>query len=228
MAAGAPSDTTVDPDGPGRVAKAAVATSAALQLGSVTVVVILRLLADDTVGDRLGVLPLGAVYGLPAVLAALSFRRRPRLLLAAGVASLVLAVFPFSLHSFVFGPVGLVYLVVQSRWPTPPQDGHRAAAVAVVVPLLLLLAFIALLWHEDPLCYARHDTGEVTIDRDPGQVMSGSQIIEPGSGIVERGCSSDTVVWWEAASSLALSGGALAAAIYLTRPTPGASGRWQA
>lgn len=221
MATGAPSDTTVEPHGPGRVAKAAVATSAALQLGSVTVVVALRLLADDAVGDRLGVLPLGAVYGLPAVLAGLSFRRRPRLLLAAGVASLVLAVFPFSLHSFVFGPVGLVYLVVQPRWPTPPHGGQRAAAVAVVVPVLLLLAFIAFLWHEDPICYARHDTGEVTIDRDPGQVTSGSMTIEPGSGIVERGCSGDTVVWWEAASSLALSGGALAAAIYLTRPTNG-------
>lgn len=98
----------------------------------------------------------------------------------------------------------------------------------MIVPLLLLFAFVALLWHEDPICYARHASGEVTIDRDPGSITSGTETIEPRSGIVERGCSSDTVVWWEAATSLALSGGSLAAATYLTRRTPDAGGRGQA
>jgi hypothetical protein len=188
-----------------------------VQLGGVVTVLVLRLLADDVVGDRLGVLPLAAVYGLPAVLAATAFRRRPALLLAAGIASLVLAVFPFSLHSFVFGPVGLVYLITYPSWPRPRQ-GNRAAAVVVVVPVLLVLAFVALIWHDDPICYSRDVSGDVTIDRDPGPVTSGSQTIEADSDVVETGCSSDTVVWWEALTSLALSSAALAAAVSLTAP----------
>ncbi|MQB01921.1 MAG: hypothetical protein GEU78_16885 [Actinobacteria bacterium] len=219
MAPEAPSgDTTVDVGGPGQISKIAVATSAVVQFGVVVAVLVLRLLADGAVGDRLGALPLAAIYGVPAMLAALAFRRRPPLLLAAGIASLVLAIFPFSLHSFVFGPVGLIYLIAYPSWSTP-QHGNRAAAVAVIVPLLLLLAFVALIWHDDPTCYSRNASGDVTIDRDPGPITSGSQTIEADSDIVETGCSSDTVVWWEALTSLTLTGGALAAATYLTGPS---------
>lgn len=218
MAVETPSgDATVDVDGPGRATRIAVAISAVVQLGGVVAVLVLRLLADGAVGDQLGALPLAAVYGLPAVLAASAFRRRPSLLLAAGIASLVLAVFPFSLHSFVFAPVGLVYLIAYPRWPSP-RNGNQAAAAAVVVPLLLVLAFVALIWHDDPICYSRNTFNDVTIDRDPGPITSGSQTIEADSDVVEAGCSSDTVVWWEALTSLTLTGGALAAAAYLTAP----------
>lgn len=209
----------MDAEGPGSVARAAVATGAAVQLGAIVVVLIMGVVGDGAVGDRLGVVPLAAVYGLPGVLALLALRRRGPLLLAAGVASLVLAVVPFSLHSFVFGPVGLVYLVAYVRWPAPRHSG-RSAAAAVAVPVLLIAAFLSLVWHEDPICYAKDASGEVTIDRNPDDVMSGTQTIEAGSDIVERGCSSDTVVWWEAIMSLALSGVALGAAIHLVEPSP--------
>lgn len=198
--------------------RGAVAASAAVHLGGVVALAVLRLLADGAVGDRLGVVPLAAVYGLPAVLAALAFVGRPQLLLAAGIATLALAVFPFSLHSFVLGPVGIVYLVASTRWQTPDR-GQGAAVAAGVVPLLLVGAFVALLWHEDPVCYTKDASGQVTVDRDPGPISSGSETIGPDSDVVERGCSSDTVVWWEALTSLALSGGALAAAILLTGPS---------
>jgi hypothetical protein len=194
-----------------------VATVAAVHLGGILVVLALRFLSEGAVGGRLGVLPVAAVYGLPALLAALAFRQRPPLLLAAGVASLVLAVFPFSLHSFVYGPVGLIYIIGYARWPTPHHDAKRSAAAAALVSLLLVAAVVALIWHEDPICYSKDTSGEVTVDRDPDPVTSGSQTIEADSGIVETGCSSDTVVWWEALTSLALTGGALAAAIQLTR-----------
>lgn len=212
-----PPDSAAPPRA-GRAATTAVTIGAVVQLGSVLAVLALGFLAGDAVGDRLGAVPLAAVYGLPAVLAALALRRRPALLLAAGIASLVLAVFPFSLHSFVFGPIALVYLVAYARWPKTDHAGKRTATVAMVVPLLLVMAFVALIWHEDPICYTKTASGEVTIDRDPGTVTSGSQTIEADSDIVETGCSSDTVVWWEALSSLALSGAALAVGLYLTAP----------
>jgi hypothetical protein len=60
--------------------------------------------------------------------------------------------------------------------------------------------------HEDPACYVRHASGEVIVDRNAGDVMTGSQSIAAGSDVVERGCTSDTVVGWEAAGSVALSG----------------------
>lgn len=224
MAPGTPGDMT-DVGSPAHAPRIAVAIGAVAQLGGVVAILVLRLLADGAVGDRLGAVPLAAVYGLPAVLAAAAFRRRPALLLPAGIASLVLAVFPFSLHSFLFGPVGFTYLIAYPRWPSP-RNGNQAAAVAVVVPLLLVLAFAALVWHDDPICYARTASGDVTIDRDPGPITSGSQTIEADSDVVETGCSSDTVVWWEALTSLTLTGGALAAASYLTSSRhlrPGAS-----
>ena len=164
--------------------------------------------------------PISAVYGLPAVLAVLAVRGRGSLLLAAGTTSLVLAVLPFSLHSFLFGPIGVTYLLVYARWSTRQRDGSRSAAVGVGVPLLLVAAFLVLVVHDDPICYTRHASGEVTIDRDPDQVTSEALTIEAGSDVVERGCFGDTVVWWEAAASLALSASALTTAMLLSRDPP--------
>lgn len=207
--------TGVEPASPGRAARTAAGTCAVVQLGAVVAVLALGALSDGSIGDRLGAAPLAAVYGLPAVLALLALRGRGPLLLPAGVASLVLAVFPFSLHSFVFGPIGIIYLLAYARWPTHQHAGSRSAVAALVVPLLLVGAFAALIVHDDPICYSKDASGQVTIEPDPGDVMSGTQTIEPGSDVVERGCSSDRVVWWEATVSLALTAAALAAAVLL-------------
>lgn len=181
-------------------------------------VLVLRGASDGAAGDRFGGLALAIVYALPAVLALLALRDRRPLLLPAGIGSLVLAVVPFSLHSFLWGPVGIIYLVTYAMWPSHQHAGSRSVAAAVIAPFLLLAAFFALILHDDPICYTRYQSGEVTVDHDPEQVMSGSQTIEAGSDVEERGCSSDTVVWWEAAVSVAFSGTALAAGLLLVQP----------
>ncbi len=107
-----PSDTGpttgAEPASPGPVARTAASTCAVVQLGAVVAVLALGALSDGAVGDRLGAVPLAAVYG--------------------------------------------------------------------------------------PICCSKDAIGQVTLERDPGEVMSGTQTIEPGSDVVERGCSSDRVV----------------------------------
>lgn len=194
-----------------------VVAGAVLQLAGVGAVLVLRLVNGDAVDSGLGIVAMAAVYGLPGVFALLGLRRRWPLLLAAGIASLVLAVVPFSLHSFVFGPVGVAYLVACGLWPGPRPGPGRTAAVAAVVPALLLVAFVALLWHDDPMCYERHTDGTVVVHRDAESLTSGTETIESDSDVVERGCSSDSIVWWEAATSLALAAAALGVGVGLTR-----------
>jgi hypothetical protein len=60
----------------------------------------------------------------------------------------------------------------------------------------------------------------VVIDRNPPEeALSGATILEPDSEVVARGCTSDTVVWWEALASLGLSGTALTTSTALIRPS---------
>ena len=166
--------------------------------------------------------PLTALYLMPAVLAGLAVRARPSLLLAAGSTSLVLALAGFSLHSFVFLPVAVVYVVAHSQGERRP--GWMRLAPVLLCPPLLVAGLSVLFLHDDPACYLRHGSGEVTVDRSPGDVATGSRggtghavrsSIAAGSGVVGRGCTSDTVVGWEAAGSVALSGLALATALGL-------------
>lgn len=202
-----------------------VVAGAVLQLAGVGAVLVLRVVGGDAVDGGLGGAAMATVFGLPGVMALLGLRRRWPLLLAAGIASLALAVVPFSLHSLVFGPVGVAYLVACGLWRGPRPGPARTAAVAAVVPALLLVAFGALLWHEDPMCYERHTDGSVVVHRDAESVTSGTQTVEADSDVVERGCSSDSVVWWEAATSLALAAAALGIGVALTagrRPAAGA------
>lgn len=199
--------------------RAVAIVAATVHLGGVAALVVVGLVADPPLLDPLGPITVGAVYGAPALLAALGLRDRRPLLLAAAASSMVLAVVPFSVHSFVLGPVGLVYAIAFTTVPGEPggpSDSRsvvRAVGVVIGCPLLLIGALLALFVHEDPACYTRVESGEVTIERDPGDVMSEPHSIGEGSGIVEQGCTSDTVVWWEAAigiglSALAVLGGA--------------------
>lgn len=203
-------------DARGSVATVTVAAIMA-QVATVLVLVVFTAMTGGAVGDRAGAIPLGVVYVLPAVLAILAMRGRSPLLLAAGVASLALAVLPVSLHSVVYGPAGVIYLVAHARRSAAGRGDARSVVAAVVVPGLVVAAVLALTVHEDPICYTRDASGRVTIDRDPGDVGSGFHEIDAGSDIVEWGCSSDTVVWWEALLSLALSTGAVVLAVGLVR-----------
>lgn len=205
------------------VARTAVATAAAVNVAGVVVMVVLGIASQASAADGLGPAAIGAVYLAPAVLALLALRGRDPLLVPAGLTALVLSVFPFSLHSFVLGPIGLIYLASYVRAPTPAEGAARSLGAFLMCPALVVAAFVVLLVHEDPVCYERRESGEVIIDRDPAPVESGSQTIGPDSEVVERGCTSDTVVWWEAAASLTLSGCAVAAGLVLVpRRSPGA------
>ena len=197
-----------------------VVVGAVLQLAGVTAVLVLRMVDGDPGDTWAGAIAMATVYGLPGVLALLGLRRRWPLLLAAGVASLVLAVLPFSLHSFVFVPVGVAYLVAYGLSRAPRAGTGRTAAAAAVVPTLLVAAFVALVWHEDPLCYERHSDGTVVVHRDAESLPSGTETADPDSDVVERGCTGDSVVWREAATSLALAAAALGVGIGLGRSEP--------
>lgn len=161
------------------------------------------------------------LYLVPAVLAVLALRARPSLLLAAAATSVALALAGFSVHSFVFLPVAIVYVVAYSRGEQ--RRGRTRLVPVLLCPLLGVAALAVLFLHEDPACYARQASGDVAIDRSPGDVMTGSLSIAAGSDVVERGCTSDTVVGWEAAGSVALSGLAVVTGLGLAPPVP--SGR---
>lgn len=158
------------------------------------------------------------LYLVPAVLAVLALRARPSLLLAAAATSVALALAGFSVHSFVFLPVAIVYVVAYSRGEQRP--GRARLVPVLLCPLLGVAALAVLFLHEDPACYARQASGDVAIDRSPGDVMTGSLSIAAGSDVVERGCTSDTVVGWEAAGSVALSGLAVVTGLGLAPPVP--------
>lgn len=204
-------------DGPEGSGPRAVTLAAA----GVQATAVLTIVWIGSVPDGLGLDPwrpaaIGALYLVPAVLAVLSVRGRQPLLLVAAVTSLVLAVVGFSVHSLVFLPVAVAYLVAHVRGR--PRGGRVRVAPLLVCPALALAALAVQFVHEDPACYARHASGDVAVDRSPGDVTTGSGSGTAGSGtagsdIVERGCTSDTVVGWEAASSMGLSGLAVAAGL---------------
>lgn len=199
----------------GTIARRAAGVAAVIHLGAVVGLLVLGAVSHGGLTpDPLGPLPIAAVYGLPAVIALAALRGRAPLLLAAGTATVILAVFPFSLHSFVLGPVGIVYVIAYGRSPSRKSGGARAAVVVLGFPLLLVAGFLVAILHDDPACWTRHRSGEVTVDRDPAEPF-GSGTLGPGTEVVEHGCTSDTVVWWEATASLGLSAAAIVLALRL-------------
>lgn len=200
----------------GRVARTATLIAAGAQIVGVVALVTLGLASDGPLVDPMRPLPVAAVYLSPAVLALA--RGRGPLLLAAAMTALVLAIFPFSVHSFVLGPIGLVYLAAYAQLPARQRVGPRVVTAVAVCPLLASAALVALLLHDDPACYTHYASGEVTVDRSPDSVTSGHVIAPADSDIVGGGCTSDTVVWWEAAGSLALSTAAVMSGLRLVPP----------
>lgn len=201
-----------------RVARTATLVAAGVQVAAVVALVAFGIAEDGpVVVDWLHPVPIVAIYVLPAVLAVMAVRGRSALLLVAAVTALVLAVFPFSLQSFFLGPVGLVYLASYPGLPRGSRGSARGLVAAAVCPLLAVAALLVLFLQDDPACYTQRASGEVTVDRNPSDVTSG-HVIPAESNIVSRGCTSDTVVWWEAAGSLALSAAAVTAALKLVPP----------
>lgn len=182
---------------------------AGLHLAAVSALVLMGVTRGGyAVPDVLATVSRAALYAVPGVLAwkASEADRSPAL--AAGVASLVLAVVPFSGHSFVLGPLALLYLGVAVAGPLPAtgRDALRGVAVAA----LLVGALFTTVLGQHPVCVQIQADG--TVVREPGPSgNSGSQVVDLAAG--ERGgaCTSDTVVWWEATLALGLSAAALVA-----------------
>lgn len=200
-----------------RTARAATVTAVTAHLGAVGVYAALGLAAQDPLLDPWRPISIAALYAVPAVLAAMGMRRRRPLLLAAAVAALGLALLPISLHSFVLGPAGIVYGASYVAGSTL-QRGSTAVSATLACVLLLTGAFALLVVHDVPVCYTKLETGEVVMDDDPAQVSSGTRTIDADSGVVQAGCTSDTVAWWQGAGSIALSGAAVLAGRRLVRP----------
>lgn len=159
------------------------------------------------------------LYLVPPVLAVLGVRGRPWLLLPAAATSVVLAVIGFSLHSLVFLPVAAVYVVADRRIGQRPTT-VRVAPLLLCPALVLVGALAVQFLHDDPACWTRDGSGEVIVDRNPGDITSGSRSIGADSDVVASGCTSDTVVAWEVAGGVALSGLAIATGLGSGRPRP--------
>lgn len=193
-------------DGEGTVTRAVAVAAVVGQLGAIAVYLVLAPAAERPMVDPLRLVSIAAIYSLPALLAALGLRNRQPLLLAAAIAALVLAVFPFSLHSFVLGPAGIVYAVAYARLATGQRD-RRSVIAAMACPCLLVGALLVLTIADHPACYTRSGSGEVADDLDTG-------------------CTSDIVIPWEAAASLTLSGAAMMIGLRSVPPsTDGSRGR---
>lgn len=195
-------------------ARTAAVAAALIQLAAVAVYLGV-MAASEPDPDGLRAVPIAAVFAAPAVLALAGLRGRAPLLLTAAIAAGVLAVFPLSLHSVVLAPVAVVYALASARLSTS-RRARRALVAAIGCPALLVAAVVVLLVQEHPACYEQRRTGEVVVDRHSGDnTVSGTRVIGPDSDVVATGCTSDIIVWWEAAASLALTSAAITAGLFL-------------
>lgn len=99
----------------GTILQAVVVVAVVVHVGAIAVYVAQGLVASDPVLDPLRPIPIAAMYAAPALLAAAGLRGRHPLLLIAAIAAGILAVVPFSLHSFVLAPLGLIWLFCPIR-----------------------------------------------------------------------------------------------------------------
>lgn len=81
--------------------------------------------------------------GTPAVLALLGLRGRWPLVLAAALCSATLVFVPFSLHSFVLGPLAVLYAVgYLSNAARPRLSGWRTLSALAALPPLAVIVFV--------------------------------------------------------------------------------------
>ena len=163
-------------------------------------------------------LAFGLLVASPAVLAALSPRRRAILLVPAALLLTPLAM--LSLTGVLLPlliPAILFWTALVTRWDRMPCGGVRAAAAVVVVLGCVIVGGIALFAQQDPRTYG--DTSGCTFD-DVANRASGSCPTGPGAG--GSGGTSDVVTPVEAGTSLTLVVGGIAAGWVLAAPARGA------
>lgn len=196
-----------------------VAGSAGLVTATAAITLALGVLPEGGPGILQGVATLAAI-ALPAVFALLSLDGRPSLLVGAVMAALVSGVL-----SLVLLPAWLVVAIiwgwVAKARPRPVAEprwawfGRPLLAAAVAVPIVLMFS------HLDPVCTIDYADGRVEqIDAATRGYTTGWRLgagstftsSDSGSDITAETCSSDTVVWWEAALSLLATSGIVVAA----------------
>jgi hypothetical protein len=204
------------------VTRAVTAMAVAAHVAAIVAYLVWSLVTERPIMDPLRPVMTALIYSIPAPLAVLGLRTRQPLLLVAAIAALALAVLPFSLHSFVLGPTGIVYVIAYRRLAAGRHD-RRSVIVALACSSLLVGALFVQAVTDHPACYTKLGSNEVAIGRDPGEVASGAGVSGTESDVVESGCTSDVVVPWEAAASLALSGAAVVTALRFVPPSKGGS-----
>jgi hypothetical protein len=175
-------------------------------------------------------LPWVALAMAPGMLGLLGLRY-PRLLLPAGIVSIPMAFISFSLIGLPFLIPACFYLVAYGRATAPiePVPSRVPAVLTSFVVLLLLVgAFLALLWHKDPLCTSQTvlPSGRV-VEREyvpQGSVGSGSFSTATttrslgGGPSLSRSCTSDRITTIEKTTSIGLVALAIVAGTWMSKP----------
>jgi hypothetical protein len=208
---------TPHPNAP-RIATIAIAVSFALAAG----VGILRTVNAEPVersAEVAGNLAFAVVFAVPALLALLGLRRRPSLLVAAGVLELGFAVLLLiSLVGLVFVVPGVMFLMAAGR---NREGGARPVASIATVVLAVLLgtgAFFALFARDDPICWATNARTGESVRLDATRFVNGSSIsLPPGTG--ESGCTSDSISNAEALLATAVVAVMLGAVWVVSKPS---------
>jgi len=201
-----------------RVAAVAIGVSFALAVG----VGVLRTANTEPAlrsAEAAGNLAFALVFALPGLLGLIGLRRRPALLIAAGLLDLALAfVTLMSLVGVAFIVPCVLFLIASGRAPSASPGPLRTAAAVIVCVALGSAAFLALFMREDPACWARTSEG-VHVVPDPERYVRGSSIVTPGGpGITESGCTSDTISPLEALLATVLVGLTLGSGWVIARP----------
>lgn len=179
-----------------RVASPAGWIGVGLQV-STSVVIAGHAWIQETGWDRgFGGIALLAVLSAPAALAAAGLRRARLCLVAAALATVMLAFFPVSAHTPTFVLAAVAYLLAYDRAPENSPVRQRAMGL-ITAPALALLASVMMQVHEDRRCWTA-----------PEQSATG----------LLRECSSNVVTWWEATLAVALSLVMVGVVSWLLRP----------
>ena len=171
---------------------------------------------ENTAGELLGSVALGVAAALAPTMALLSLDRRPGLLPAASLAAILMGVVDLTLLPLWF-VLALIWAWAHNRRLVKAEVSRRLwwgrAAMAFGVVLSVFVLFV----HLDPYCNETMADGTVRQTDPADQGMSsgwrfglttsqGTETSQSGvEGPVSSYCSSDRVVWGEAASSLMIS-----------------------
>jgi hypothetical protein len=165
-----------------------------------------------------------AVFALPGLLALLGLRRRPSLLVAAGVLDLVLAFATLiTLIGLAFVVPATMFFTAAGRMGTGTARPWRSTAAVLVGVVLGASAFFVLFANEDPVCWATNPATGETFRLDPARFVHGSSISMDSrdlpAGATGSGCSSDSISSREALAAAGIIVATLVAVWMLAAPT---------